>query len=103
MKPYTKTYLTFFGYDESDFIKCEMPDCHRQAVDICHIDARGMGGSKLKDNIENLMAKCREHHEEYGDKKQYKEMLKAIHKAHIQTRLITNFGTQDTNDLNQLF
>lgn len=61
----------------SDFIPCEI--CGKRAVDIHHIDARGMGGSKNKDVIENLMALCRRHHDMYGDKRQYKQYLKDIH------------------------
>lgn len=77
MKKHTKLYLSHFKYDESDFIMCEV--CGAQAVDIHHIDARGMGGSKTKDVIENLMALCRLCHEGYGDKKQHKEMLREKH------------------------
>ena len=77
MKKYTRTYLNYFGYDETDFIPCEV--CNKQAVDIHHIQAKGMGGSNTKDNIENIMALCRECHIKYGDKKQYKDFLKQIH------------------------
>ena len=54
MKPYQKTYFKYFGYDEHDPIYCEV--CGAIANDIHHIIARGMGGSKHRDNIENLMA-----------------------------------------------
>jgi hypothetical protein len=77
VKKHTLTYFNHFGYDISDFIPCEV--CGKQAVDIHHIEARGIGGSKEADNIENLMALCREDHLKYGDKKQYKEYLKTIH------------------------
>jgi hypothetical protein len=56
---------------------CEL--CGGRMVDIHHIDCRGMGGSKDKDKIENLMGLCREHHLQYGDKKQYIEFLKEKH------------------------
>ena len=79
MKNHTNTYLKFFGYDTSDFIPCEL--CGLKAQDIHHIEARGMGGSKHADNIENLMALCRQCHIEFGDKKQHKEMLKVVHKV----------------------
>lgn len=79
MKNHTKIYLNFFGYDTSDFIPCEM--CGLKAQDIHHIEARGMGGSKHADNIENLMALCRKCHIDFGDKKQHKEMLKVVHKV----------------------
>jgi len=78
MKKHTKNYLNHFGYTTADFIPCEV--CKSQAIDIHHIEARGMGGSKSKDTIENLMALCRNCHEKFGDKKQYKDYLKSIHK-----------------------
>ena len=81
MKKHTKIYLNYFGYHETCFIPCEV--CNSRAVDIHHIEARGMGGSKSKDNIENLQALCRNCHLEFGDKKQYKEYLIKIHKSKI--------------------
>jgi len=60
MKKHTKLYLQEMGYDETDWIPCEV--CGAKAVDIHHIEARGMGGSKTKDVIENLMALCRSCH-----------------------------------------
>lgn len=68
-----KIYLKTLKYDEADFIACEV--CGAPAVDIHHINAKGMGGSKLRDNIENLIALCRPCHIFYGDKKQWKEFL----------------------------
>lgn len=82
MKKYTRTYLNYFRYDETDFIPCEV--CNKQAVDIHHIQAKGMGGSNTKDNIENIMALCRECHIKYGDKKQYKDFLTDIHATKIR-------------------
>ena len=81
MKKHIVTYFNHFGYDISDFIPCEV--CGKTAVDIHHIEARGIGGSKEADNIENLMALCREDHLKYGDKKQYKEWLKSIHQERL--------------------
>ena len=75
------TYFNHFGYDISDFIPCEV--CGKTAVDVHHIEARGIGGSKEADSIENLMALCREDHLKYGDKKQYKEWLKDIHQERL--------------------
>lgn len=82
MKKHTMTYLNHFGYDISDFIPCEV--CGKTAIDIHHIEARGIGGSKQADNIENLMALCREDHIKYGDKKQYKDFLKCKHAEKLQ-------------------
>lgn len=82
MKPYVKTYLNHFGYGETDFIPCEI--CGAKAVDIHHINCRGMGGSKHKNIIENLMALDRICHIKYGDKKQYLDFLKKIHHEHLE-------------------
>jgi 5-methylcytosine-specific restriction endonuclease McrA len=84
MKKHTKIYLEYFGYDQSSWIPCEM--CGQTAVDINHIDARGMGGSKLKDNIENLMAMCRKCHMDLGDKKEHKVMMKVVHQVKMNER-----------------
>jgi hypothetical protein len=84
MKSYTKTYLNYFGYALDDFIPCEI--CGNRGVDIHHIDCKGMGGSRLKDDIENIMALCREHHIEYGDKKQYIDFLKDIHNQRLKNK-----------------
>lgn len=78
MKPHTKAYFKANNYDKSDVILCEV--CGMVAVDIHHIEARGMGGSKSKDDPNNLMALCRACHIKYGDKKQYKDFLKQIKK-----------------------
>lgn len=77
MRKHTKLYYDAFGYSGEEFIACEV--CGRRAVDIHHIHARGMGGTKEKDRIENLMAVCRECHVKYGDKKNYIDFLEDIH------------------------
>jgi hypothetical protein len=84
MKKHTKIYLDYFGYDETSWIACEM--CGQTAVDINHIDAKGMGGSKIKDNIENLMAMCRKCHIDLGDKKEHKVMMKVVHQVKMNER-----------------
>lgn len=77
MKKHTKIYMDYFDYGEGDFIPSEISG--ERAVAIHHIDCRGMGGSKEKDVIENLMALTFDEHEKYGDKKQYMDFLKGIH------------------------
>ena len=84
MKKHTRIYLDAMGYDESDFIPCEM--CGQRAVDIHHIHARGMGGSDTKDYIENLMALCRACHLEYGDKTHHRVALVERHWEVMQER-----------------
>ena len=79
MKNHTKLYLSYFNYSISDFIPCEI--CGATASDIHHIECRGMGGSKTKDTPENLMALCRECHNEYGDKRQHIDWLKDTHEV----------------------
>lgn len=86
MKTHTKLYLDYFGYTTEDFIPCEIPGCGKRANDIHHIKARGMGGDPkgTKDTIENLMALCRKHHLDLGDKKQYMQILTDIHTSIIK-------------------
>lgn len=79
MKKYTKIYMQHFGYGTDDFIPCEI--CGARAVDIHHIEAKGMGGTSEEEanKIENLMALCRADHIKYGDKKQHMDMLYEVH------------------------
>lgn len=69
--------MEYFGYCKDDFIPSEISG--KRANDIHHIEARGMGGSKNKDKIENLMALTREEHLEFGDKEQHMDYLKEVH------------------------
>jgi 5-methylcytosine-specific restriction endonuclease McrA len=82
MKAHTKIYFKHFGYDVSDTILCEV--CGAVAVDIHHIRSRGMGGSAGANDINNLMAVCRECHINYGDKKHFIDFLTQIHESRCQ-------------------
>lgn len=82
MRNHTKIYLKHFGYGIEDFISCEV--CGSRAVDIHHIDCRGMGGNKAKDTIDNIMALCRKCHIDMGDKKQYLDHLINIHQNKLR-------------------
>lgn len=62
MKAHLKIYLQHRRLTKDDFIGCEV--CGRQAVDIHHIQPRGMGGSKFRDTPDNLIALCRVCHDE---------------------------------------
>lgn len=82
MSKYKDIYYEFFGYDKGEFIPCEISGA--KSDDLHHIDCRKIGGSKLKDNIENLIAVTREEHVKYGDKKQYMLLLYETHLKFIR-------------------
>jgi 5-methylcytosine-specific restriction endonuclease McrA len=82
MKPYVKMYMEHFNYALDDFIGCEV--CGARAVDIHHIYRRGMGGTKKSDQIENLIALCRDCHSNLGDKKQHLEFLEKKHQSTLK-------------------
>lgn len=77
MKKHTKIYLYYFNYDETDFIACEL--CGKIAIDVHHLEAKGMGGSKTKDYIENLIAVCRECHVKCHASKEFNNKAREIH------------------------
>lgn len=80
MAKHIKVYEDFFGCRD-----CELTGLPRG--DVHHIRARGSGGSKLRDNIENLMALNRIAHDYFGDKKQFKEWLQEWHEEYIINRV----------------
>lgn len=84
MKPYTKIYLQHFDYGEQDFIPSEVSG--QRATDIHHIDNKGMGGSKTKDYIENLIALTRDEHIRAHLDKAFNESLKEIHLNFLKQR-----------------
>lgn len=75
--------MLFFGYTIADFIPCEIRGCGKRAVDTHHIKARSIAKA-LFDDIKNLMALCREHHTQYGDKKQHRQFLIDTHNEFMQ-------------------
>jgi 5-methylcytosine-specific restriction endonuclease McrA len=89
MKKHTKVYIDYFEYCEQDFIPCEM--CGTKAVDVHHIEPRGMGGSKTKDYIENLVGLCRKCHLKAEKEKKFNEKVKVAHLKNI------NKHEQNTN------
>ena len=60
MKKHVRVYLDAHDFTGFEFIACWI--CQGQAVDVHHIDAKGMGGNKDADDIENLVALCRDCH-----------------------------------------
>jgi 5-methylcytosine-specific restriction endonuclease McrA len=85
MKHYIMVYLESRGLSKTDFIGCEV--CGVAASDIHHIQPRGMGGSKLRDTPDNLIALCRPCHTEadFGTVLP-KEKLKEIVNATLQNQ-----------------
>ena len=77
MIKYKKVYLDYFKYDETDFIFCEI--CQKTAIEIHHLTPKGMGGSKTKDYIGNLIAVCRDCHNQCHDSKEFNNKAKEIH------------------------
>lgn len=84
MKRHTFIYLTYFGYDISSLILCEV--CGARSVDLHHIIPKGMGGDPTgkRDVIENLIALCRECHNKAHNKEYSKEYLTELHKINLK-------------------
>lgn len=81
MKKHTKIYFDYFNYCEQDVILCEV--CGSKGNDIHHLEAKGMGGSKTKDYIENLIAVCRDCHVKCHSNKEFNNKAKEIHKNNL--------------------
>lgn len=75
MKKHVKIYINHYEYGEQDVILCENLKCLKIAVDIHHIKLKSQGG---KDDIENLIALCRDCHIKAHDSKEFNKKLKAI-------------------------
>jgi 5-methylcytosine-specific restriction endonuclease McrA len=80
MKKHVKIYLESNHLTTADTILCEIraEGCESIAVDIHHIDPRGMGGDKTKDVPENLIAGCRNCHNKAEAGEIEREVLKEI-------------------------
>jgi len=84
MEKYTKTYLTSFGYsltDNNQFVNCEC--CDGRASEIHHILNKNRliqhGLLKVKDDMFNIMAICRQCHDSYGEDNVFIPLLFKIH------------------------
>lgn len=93
MRKHTKVYMTFFYLDESDFIPCEM--CGSEAVDIHHLQARKLGGSKCMDFVENLCALCRDCHNLAETDKNFNVYCRIQHLENIKKYLYENYINKD--------
>lgn len=74
--------MEYFDYCIDDYIPCEV--CKTRAVDIHHIEPRGMGGSKSKDFIANLVALCRACHIIAESDKEFNNNIKLIHETNVK-------------------
>jgi 5-methylcytosine-specific restriction endonuclease McrA len=81
MKKHIKIYIKTFDYGEQDFMECEV--CSARAVDVHHIDIKGMGGCKQQDHIDNLIGLCRSCHDKAHNHKLSKEELHKIHELKL--------------------
>lgn len=90
MKKHTSVYLNFFGFKIPEDCVCEI--CKNFANDIHHIQARGAGGNPKgnKDQIENLMALCRFHHDKHGDVPNDRQWLTNIHLDYMKENGLKN-------------
>jgi hypothetical protein len=79
VRNHTKIYFKALGYDLTDFVASEISGA--KAVDIHHIDCKGMGGdpTNSKNRIENLQAVTREEHIHFGDKTEHMAFLYEKH------------------------
>lgn len=92
MKKHTQVYLKHFNLGETDYMYCEA--CGTHAVDVHHLNRRGMGGSKTKDNVENLMGLCRKHHDLAEASPKANEKFKTMHATFL---LINPYNNPDIN------
>jgi len=92
MKNHTKVYLLAVYGELTHNCTCEI--CyvteHKvvRAVDVHHINPRGMGGSKDKDYIENLMGLCRACHLDCEAAQYSKQFQEAFHKDFLDQKYI---------------
>ena len=85
MKPHVSNYFKHFGLYPGDYIACEV--CNEKAVDLHHIDIKGMGGQKKQNkslnSIENIIALCRTCHEKAHAGNISKDYLRKLHLTKI--------------------
>ncbi len=82
MTKYEKIYRQAFGYVISDFIPCEVCGAGA-AMPPHHITEKSQGG---KDVIENLMALCMNHHDDYhtGGRMDKRLHRKQLYDKHLE-------------------
>lgn len=76
MKKHTKIYFDYYDLAPGEFIPCYV--CGIKAQDLHHIEQKGIGGSKTKDTIENIIPLCRKHHNDAHANVLTKDYLKNL-------------------------
>ena len=72
-------FMKYYGYTEADSYAELCWYCNKNVwQDNHHIESRGMGGSKLRDRIDNLIPLCRSCHEDSEIINKQKDKLKEI-------------------------
>lgn len=79
MKAYTKIYMKYFGYDESDFIPCEI--CGSKATEIHHLEPKSIAKAKVN-MIDNLIGICRVCHD-LCNQRPFNDQAKLIHRKKL--------------------
>ena len=71
--------MKYYGYTEADSYSELCWYCAKNVwVEVHHIISRGMGGSKLRDTIDNLIPLCRSCHSDSSVINKQKDQLKEI-------------------------
>ena len=79
MKKYLRMFMKYYGYTEADSYSELCWYCAKNVwVEVHHIISRGMGGSKLRDTVDNLIPLCRSCHEDSEVINKQKDKLKEI-------------------------
>lgn len=88
MTRHLQLYLTYNGYTDPNEVVCEITGrpAHIGGVDISHNIGRRMGGSKLMDTKENLMALSRPLHDFLENNPSYYWWFHLVHCAFLVTR-----------------
>jgi len=77
--------MKYYGYTEADSYSELCWYCAKNVwVEVHHIISRGMGGSKLRDTVDNLIPLCRSCHSDSSVINKQKDKLKEIVKRRMK-------------------
>mgnify|MGYP003116278875 FL=1 len=78
-------FMKYYGYTEADSYAELCWYCAKNVwVEVHHIISRGMGGSKLRDTVDNLIPLCRSCHSDSSVINKQKDKLKEIVKRRMK-------------------